>query len=108
MEIYVFAFCVVCYLLSAVFAFMRQAHMFQLNSYGVGTHIKWMLKNPTSMTGNLIAHLFGACAFYGDAYANITGLASLVLHAIFALAFLALIMLEMPKKKAKSPLVYTA
>lgn len=108
MEIYVFAFCVVCYLLSAVFAFMRQAHMFQLNSYGVGTHIKWMLKNPASMTGNLFALLFGACAFYGDAYANITGLASLVLHAIFALAFLALIMLEKPKKKAKTPLVYTA
>ena len=108
MEIYIFLFCIVCFLASAVFAFMRQAHMFQLNSYGAGTHIKWMFKNPQSMTGNLFALLFGACAFYGDAYAKITGLASYVLHIIFALAFLALIMLEKPKKKAKTPLVYTA
>ncbi len=108
MEIYIFAFCALCYLASAVFAFLRQAHMFQLNSYGAGTHIKWMVKNPSSLVGNLFALLFLACTLYGDAYAHLSGASSYALHFIFALAFVAFALMERPQKGAKTPLVFTA
>ena len=108
MELYIFIACTVFFALATVFAYLRDVHMFQLNSYGVGTHIKWMAKNIGFHVFNLFAVVFCALTLYSDVYKAEGGKHIMALHVIFALFFFILIFALRQKKKAKTPLVFTA
>ena len=57
MEIYILIACAALFIGAAVTAFLKNVHMFQLNSYGVGTHVKWMAKNPKALVAGIFALL---------------------------------------------------
>ena len=108
MELIVFVACAVLFMGASYTAFLKNVHIFQLNSYGVGTHLKWMGKNVFAHIYNIFALLFGAVTLFSDFYKKDTGFSALVIHAVFALTFLVLFFANIPKKKAKTPLVFTA
>lgn len=108
MNVAVFVICVFFYLFAAVLAFLNQAHMFQLNSYGAGTHLKWMWKNKTSISLNIFALLFAGMTFYCDLYVHPEGWYDIAIHGLFALAFGVMAIANIPAKKAKTPLVRTS
>jgi hypothetical protein len=66
MEIYILIACAALFIGAAVTAFLKNVHMFQLNSYGVGTHVKWMAKKPKSWVAGIFALLFGAVSLSSD------------------------------------------
>ena len=105
-------FCLVClcaaaYLWSAVMSGLSHTHMFQLNSYHGAKHLRWIGKNVGSIASNLYALTFAAVAVF---VGYVTGGAAIrtAIHGIFAVAFCMLALSEVPKKKAKKPLVFTA
>ncbi len=108
MDIAVFALSVAFYLFAVVTAFLTQAHIFQLNSYGVGTHLKWMGKNSQSLSLNIFALLFFGMTLYCDFYVRPEDWYNIVIHLLFAVALFVMAVSNIPKKKAKTPLVFTA
>ena len=82
METVLFAiFSAVCALCAAI-AFVRVAHMFQLNSYGAATHLKWTAHNIPSAVPNILSLILAAVCFAADAVRDIESAASTVLHII--------------------------
>ena len=108
MEVYILIACAVFFIGAAVTAFLKNVHMFQLNSYGVGTHIKWIVKNPKSWVAGIFALLFGAVSLFSDFILCEGGRHALILHIAFCLVFAVLFLARLKKKKAKTPLVFTA
>ena len=93
---------------SLVTSFLKDCHMFQLNSYGVGTHLKWMTKNASSLVYNIFAVAFLLITFVVDAYKKEIGSSITALHGLFAVVFIVFFVANAFKKKAKTPLVLTA
>ncbi len=108
MEIYILIACAVLFIGASVTGFIKNVHMFQLNSYGVGTHVKWMMKNPSSMIVGIFSLLFMGIALFSDFIRNDSGKHITALHIAFCVVFAVLILASRPKKKAKTPLVFTA
>ena len=108
MEIYILIACAALFIGAAVTAFLKNVHMFQLNSYGVGTHVKWMAKNPKALVAGIFALLFGAVSLFSDFILGEGGRHAYALHIVFCLVFAVLFLARLKKKKAKTPLVFTA
>ena len=108
MDIYIFIGSAVLFFAAAFMAFLKDVHMFQLNSYGVGTHLRWMGKNFSSVGYNLFSVGFLIVSFIVDFYNRETGAYIVALHGLFAIVFLVLTFADRPKKGAKTPLVFTA
>ena len=108
MEKYIFVVCAICFAGAMVTSYLKDCHMFQLNSYDVGTHLKWMGKNLSSLVYNIFALAFLVITFIVDAYKKEIGSSITALHGLFAVVFLVLLVANSFKKKAKTPLVFTA
>ena len=108
MEFYIFIGCAILFAAATFIAYLRDVHMFQLNSYGAGTHLKWMGKNFSSLIYNIFALLFACVSLFGDYFTAIGGRYLLGLHIVFALSFAVLLFARIRRKKAKTPLVFTA
>ncbi|MBQ4066861.1 MAG: UDP-N-acetylmuramoyl-tripeptide--D-alanyl-D-alanine ligase [Clostridia bacterium] len=89
-------------------AFLKNVHMFQLNSYGAGTHLKWMTKNISASVYRFFALFFMALTLFSDFWKKDEGTHVLALHGVLAVVFSVLAVAELPRKKAKTPLVFTA
>ncbi|MBE6587571.1 MAG: UDP-N-acetylmuramoyl-tripeptide--D-alanyl-D-alanine ligase [Ruminococcaceae bacterium] len=108
MELYILIAACVLFAGASVTVFLKDVHMFQLNSYGVGTHMKWMMKNFSSVIYNIFALIFLGMSLFSDFVRQDSGKHILILHAIFAAVFAVLIFANRRRKKAKTPLVFTA
>lgn len=108
MELYILIVTALLFAAASFFAFLKDVHMFQLNSYGTGTHMRWMGKNLSTLVFNIFALLFGALSAYLDFFSRSAGRYVTAVHCVFCAAFLVLIFAARPGKKAKTPLVFTA
>lgn len=108
MEIYLFILCAVTYLLAAFMNALTHAHIFQLNSYHGAKHLKWIGKNFGSVASNLYAVAFAAVAIYVGRITRSGFTVGNIIQIIFAGAFVMFALSDIPKKKAKKPLVFTA
>lgn len=90
---------IVIWIIPFLFAFitssLRQMHMFQLNSYSGVKHFRWMKKNILAVVPNILSIVFAVVYFYLPALYCFVGL------------FLIFGFLNIPRKKAKKPLVFT-
>ncbi|MCL2784812.1 MAG: UDP-N-acetylmuramoyl-tripeptide--D-alanyl-D-alanine ligase [Propionibacteriaceae bacterium] len=83
--------------LAAAFAVNTQMHMFQLNTYDLGTHLRWLKKNRSAWVLPLIALTLALLSFVTP-----------VLAAILLLIWFAItIAVNFPRRRVKKPLVYT-
>lgn len=108
METVLFAIFSAVYALCAALAFIRGAHMFQLNSYGAATHLKWTAHNISSAVPNILSLILAAVCFAADAALDFEGAASTVLHIIAICATVIFALANLEKKNQKTPLVFTA
>lgn len=87
------------WILPFLFAFitssLRQMHMFQLNSYSGVKHCRWMKKNIVAILTNIFAFLLCIIYFFYPAY------------WLISIPFVVFGFLNIPRKKAKKPLVFT-
>ncbi len=91
--------CLVLAAASSVLCVIRTTHMFQLNSYKISVHLKWMRQNFKHYIVNAILLALSVAA----AFTNAVWL--YVLFCVFAVIFA---LVNRPMKNAKKPLVYTA
>ncbi len=96
------------WLFAAVTCFLYEAHMFQLNSYSAKTHTKWTLKNISGITPNICSLGFCAIAALCDVVLCTAKISAVIVHIIMCAAMLLSAMINIPKKGAKTPLVFTA
>lgn len=96
------------FVFAAVMCFLRECHMFQLNSYHALPHLKWITKNISDVSANLFAIGFGALSVFAALRLDDCSIYLTVLYACFALVFILVGLSDVPKKKAKTPLVFTA
>ena len=89
-----------CYLACAWFVLRQNVHMFQLNSYKPKVQINWLLKNPKTVLPPFVALLAVLALYPLCLKANLWSLG-------FAVAFLLLAILFLPKKHYKTPLKFT-
>lgn len=108
MEIYFFILCAATYLLAVFMNALTHAHIFQLNSYHAAKHLKWIGKNFGSVASNLYAVAFAAVAIYIGRITRAGFTVGNIIQIIFAGAFVMFALSDIPKKKAKKPLVFTA
>ena len=84
---------------------LTHAHIFQLNSYHPLQHLKWIGKNFGSVASNLYAIAFAAVALYIGKISGSGFTIGNIIQLIFAGAFIMFALSDIPKKKAKKPLV---
>ncbi len=108
MEIYFFILCGAAYLWAVFMNALTHAHIFQLNSYHPVRHLKWIGKNFGSVASNLYAVAFAAVAVYIGRISGSGFTVGNIIQLIFTGAFIMFALSDIPKKKAKKPLVYTA
>ena len=87
------------FLFAYITASLRQMHMFQLNSYTAAKHLRWMKKNFSAILTNVFALvlsflIFPAVVLFFGIY-------------IYALVLIIFGFINIPKKRAKKPLVFT-
>lgn len=96
------------YAWASVMSFARQAHMFQLNSYSAGVHVKWIGQNFRHVAAHVFSLVFAAVAFLFDFVLSAEGGAALFLHGLFCLSLFMFAFSDIHRGKDKTPLVYTA
>ncbi len=96
------------YAFACTVSFMRTCHMFQLNSYNTSEHLKWQKRNMGTAVTNILSLVLALVCFAGDAVMKFGTTEAVILHAITLAALLLFALSELPKKGAKTPLVYTA
>ena len=87
------------FLFAYITASLRQMHMFQLNSYTAAKHLRWMKKNFSAILTNVFALVLSFLIFP----------AVVLFFGIYIYALLLIIFgfINIPKKRAKKPLVFT-
>lgn len=108
MEIYFFILCVAAYLWAVFMNALTHAHIFQLNAYHPVRHLKWIGKNFGSVASNIYAVAFAVVAVYIGRISGTGFNIGYIIHIIFVAAFIMFALSDIPKKKAKKPLVFTA
>lgn len=108
MELLIFSVCTALFILAAVMSSLTQIHMFQLNGYHPFVQLKWIGGHIVSVITNLYALVFCAAAVVTGLGRGGNQTAILVIHIMFSAAFIMFALSNLPKKKAKKPLVFTA
>lgn len=108
MEIYFFILCAAAYLWAVFMNALTQTHIFQLNSYHPVRQLKWIGTNLGSVASNIYAVAFAAVALYIGRISGVSFSVGNVIQILFVGAFVMFALSDIPKKKAKKPLVFTA
>lgn len=87
------------FIFSFITSMLRQMHMFQLNSYTASKHLRWMRKNIGALITNILSLLLLIFVLVFGATTT-----SLIISIV---AFVIFGFVNIPKKKAKKPLVFT-
>jgi len=96
---YLYIICAVIGTVSSALAVLKNMHMFQLNSYKAGTHLKWIKKFLVKQWSQMTVIIFALLACFFD---------DTVLHITLSVVFIIFIFANKPLKGAKKPLVYTS
>lgn len=84
---------------AAALTVIRTTHMFQLNSYKIKTHLRWMKGAVSHYILNIILAVLAVIALFTN---------SVWLYAVFFVLAVICALANKPLKNAKKPLVYTA
>lgn len=108
MELIVFIIFTAAWLFASAMCFLYEAHMFQLNSYSAPLHIKWTVKNAGGVLPNIFSLVFAAAYIVFGIIMQTSDGARLIQNIIMCAAMLLFALMDLPKKGAKTPLVFTA
>ena len=103
MDIIYYFVALAAYLFAVITASLTQMHMFQLNSYSGVKHCKWMYKNLSAMFTHIAAVVFAV-----DALFPLSKQLEDYIYIIFIVVLAIFGVMNIPRKKAKKPLVFTA
>lgn len=99
MVLVIFLIAMLPFLFAFIMCSLRQMHMFQLNSYSGVKHMRWMRKNFSYEITNLLSAILFIMLIVNWPYS--------IFNIIYILALIAFGFINIPKKKAKKPLVFT-
>lgn len=84
---------------ASVFSVLKCVHMFQLNSYKIPVHLKWMAGSISKYIINILVIILSVVSIFTD---------KLVPSILFFVLAVITALVNKPLKNAKKPLVYTA